>query len=55
MSQAAKDLHIHRNTLVQRLERISQVSGVDIRHSSESLKVQHAIYARVALGELHIF
>ncbi|WP_417365516.1 CdaR family transcriptional regulator [Glutamicibacter arilaitensis] len=55
MSQAAKDLHIHRNTLVQRLERISQVSGVDIRHSSESLKVQHAIYARVALGQLHIF
>lgn len=55
MSQAATDLHIHRNTLVQRLERISQVSGVDIRQSSESLKLQHAIYARVALGQLHIF
>ncbi|MGV2951421.1 CdaR family transcriptional regulator [Glutamicibacter sp. AGC46] len=55
MSQAATDLHIHRNTLVQRLERISQVSGVDIRRSSESLKLQHAIYARVALGQLHVF
>lgn len=55
MSQAAEALHIHRNTLVQRLERIAQVAGVDIRNSSESLKLQHAIYARVALGEMHIF
>lgn len=55
MSQAASDLHIHRNTLVQRLERISQITGVDIRQSSESLKLQHAIYAREALGQLHIF
>ncbi|WP_442904179.1 helix-turn-helix domain-containing protein [Glutamicibacter sp.] len=46
---------MHRNTLVQRLERISQVSGIDIRRSSESLKLQHAIYARVALGQLHVF
>lgn len=55
MSQAADDLHIHRNTLVQRLERISAVSGVDIRQATLSLKLQHAIYARVALEQLQIF
>jgi len=55
MSQAATDLHIHRNTLVQRLERISQVSGIDVRQSSQFLKLQHGIYARVALSQLDIF
>jgi len=55
MSQAAETLHIHRNTLMQRLERIGHVSGVDIRLASQSLRLQHAIYARVALNELQIF
>ncbi|WP_334123078.1 CdaR family transcriptional regulator [Glutamicibacter sp.] len=55
MSQAAEVLHIHRNTLMQRLERIGQVTGVDTRLTSESLRLQHAIYARVALGQLQIF
>ena len=55
MSEAAESLHIHRNTLVQRLERIGQVTGVDIRQSAESLRLQHAVYARIALDELLIF
>jgi len=55
MYEAAESLHIHRNTLVQRLERIGQVTGADIRQAGESLRLQHAVYARVALGELQIF
>ncbi|MBF6670303.1 sugar diacid recognition domain-containing protein [Glutamicibacter sp. FBE19] len=55
MSQAAEALHIHRNTLVQRLERIGQVTGADIRQANESLRLQHAVYARIALDEMQIF
>ncbi|TAP28590.1 MULTISPECIES: sugar diacid recognition domain-containing protein [Micrococcaceae] len=55
MSEAAESLHIHRNTLVQRLERIGQVTGVEIRQAAESLRLQHAVYARIALDELRIF
>lgn len=55
MNEAASSLHIHRNTLVQRLERIGNLAGIDTRHEGESLKLKHAIYARVALGQLQIF
>ncbi|UYQ77435.1 helix-turn-helix domain-containing protein [Glutamicibacter sp. JL.03c] len=55
MSEAAESLHIHRNTLVQRLERIGQVTGADIRQAAESLRLQHAVYARIALDELQVF
>lgn len=55
MFAAAQSLHVHRNTLVQRLERIGQVTGVDIRRTAESLRLQHAVYARIALDELQIF
>lgn len=55
MFAAAESLHIHRNTLVQRLERIGHVTGADIRQASESLRLQHAVYARVALDELQVF
>lgn len=55
MTQAAVELHIHRNTLVQRLERINQITGLDTRRASAALRLQHALYARIALGQLDVF
>ncbi|PRA04250.1 hypothetical protein CQ019_07890 [Arthrobacter sp. MYb229] len=55
MTQAATELHIHRNTLVQRLERVALIAGVDIRHTGQAVRLQHAIYAAVALDQKHIF
>ncbi|WP_404287989.1 CdaR family transcriptional regulator [Glutamicibacter arilaitensis] len=55
MLEAAEFLHIHRNTLVQRIDRVSQLTGIDIRHSAQFLRLQHSIYASIALGRLHIF
>lgn len=55
MLEAAEYLHIHRNTLVQRIDRAGQLTGIDIRHSAQFLRLQHSLYASIALGQLHIF
>lgn len=55
MLEAAEYLHIHRNTLVQRIDRVGQLTGIDIRHSAQFLRLQHSLYASIALGQLHIF
>ena len=43
IASTAKGLDTHRNTLVQRLERIEQLTGLDLR------RFDHAVTMRVAL------
>lgn len=54
MSGACTLLHVHRNTLIQRIERIRELTGLDPRHPGELFRLLTACYARVALGELHM-
>jgi DNA-binding PucR family transcriptional regulator len=44
MVNAAKKLYIHRNTLIQRLDKFYQVTGLDARLFSEALLVYHLIH-----------
>lgn len=55
MADAAQSLHIHRNTLVQRIDRVTQLTGIDIRHTAQFLRLQHSLYAAISLGRLQIF
>ncbi len=43
LSQTAEALYIHRNTLSYRLERIFEISGLDINHPDTALAVQLAL------------
>ena len=43
MSQAAKALHVHRNTLIYRLKRIGQISGLDLDEAETRLALQMAL------------
>jgi len=43
MSQAAKALHIHRNTLIYRLKRIGEISGLDLDEAETRLSLQIAL------------
>lgn len=52
---AAERLNVHRNTLIQRMERIKLVTGCDPRIPGELLSLLGSVYASVKLGELHIF
>jgi purine catabolism regulator len=45
LSQAAESLHIHRNTLVYRLRRISEIGGLDMERSEDTLALQVALKA----------
>ncbi len=54
-AEAIDRLAIHRNTMIQRLERILQVTGSDPRIPSELLSLLNSVYSRIRLGELHIF
>ena len=38
--QTARDLYIHRNTLLYRLERIRQLTGIDLNNSKERLRLE---------------
>ncbi|MFE3459388.1 CdaR family transcriptional regulator [Nocardiopsis aegyptia] len=52
--QAAADaLYVHRNTLLQRVERIRAVTGFDPRRPDHLTTLQMAMYARDALGGSH--
>ena len=49
--RAARDLHVHRNTLIYRLERIQELlGGVDLEDSEARLNLQLALKIRAALG-----
>ena len=43
MVSAAKKLYIHRNTLIQRLDKFHQVTGFDLRVFGDALLVYHLI------------
>lgn len=43
MVNAARKLYIHRNTLIQRLEKLYQTTGFDIRNFSDALLMYHLI------------
>jgi purine catabolism regulator len=43
LSQAAEMLFIHRNTLIYRMERIAEISGLDLDNTETRLAVQLAL------------
>ncbi len=43
VSKAAERLHIHRNTLIYRLQRISEIAGIDWKHAEDQLALQLAL------------
>ena len=47
-------LHVHRNTLIQRIERIRELSGLDPRNPGDLFGLLLGCHARVVLGELHM-
>ncbi|GAA1438172.1 hypothetical protein GCM10009602_05840 [Nocardiopsis tropica] len=53
MQAAADSVYVHRNTLLQRVERIRSVTGLDIRRADHLTTLQMALYACDALGESH--
>lgn len=53
MQAAADAVYVHRNTLLQRVERIRSVTGLDIRRADHLTTVQMALYACDAMGGSH--
>jgi purine catabolism regulator len=43
LSQAAEALFIHRNTLIYRMDRIAEISGLDLDHTETRLAIQLAL------------
>lgn len=43
MVNAAKKLYVHRNTLIQRLDKLYQTTGFDIRNFNDALLMYHLI------------
>jgi purine catabolism regulator len=43
LSQAAEALFIHRNTLIYRMERIAEISGLDLDNTETRLAIQLAL------------
>ncbi|WP_026115509.1 sugar diacid recognition domain-containing protein [Nocardiopsis kunsanensis] len=54
MQAAADSMYVHRNTLLQRVERIRSLTGLDIRRGDDRGSLDLALYALTALGESHI-
>ncbi len=52
ISETARQLYIHRNTLVYRLERIEKKLGLDIRSFEDAMLFKIALMVRVHLNEL---
>jgi purine catabolism regulator len=50
LSQAAETLFIHRNTLIYRMERIAEISGLDFDHAETRLAVQLALTIHRMMG-----
>jgi purine catabolism regulator len=49
LSQASKNLQIHRNTLLYRLRRIGEISGLDLERAEDTLALQVALKAHRVL------
>ena len=43
LSKTAESLYIHRNTLIYRMDRITEISGLDLAHEETRLAVQLAL------------
>ncbi|MCD8299623.1 MAG: helix-turn-helix domain-containing protein [Clostridiales bacterium] len=54
ISETARQLYIHRNTLVYRLERIEKRLGLDIRTFEDAMLFKIAMMVRVHLNELNL-
>ncbi|MGW5876111.1 CdaR family transcriptional regulator [Nocardiopsis terrae] len=54
MREAADTVFVHRNTLLQRVDRIRVVTGLDIRRPDHLTTVHMCLYAEAALGVSHI-
>ena len=48
-AQTARQLYIHRNTLLYRIERISRITGLNIMHLEDAQKLQTAFLIRESL------
>ena len=46
MSQAAESLYLHRNSLLYRLERIREISGLDLDDPDDRFSLQLALRCR---------
>jgi purine catabolism regulator len=50
LSQTAESLYVHRNTLIYRMERISEITGLDLEKPETRLAVQLAIHISRMVG-----
>ena len=48
--EAASLLHVHRNTVLYRLERIAEITGMDLNSSDIRLQLHLALHVRLALS-----
>ncbi len=48
--EAAALLHVHRNTVLYRLERIAEITGLDLNSSDVRLRLHLALHVRLALS-----
>ncbi len=48
--EAATMLHVHRNTVLYRLERIAEITGLDLNASDVRLRLHLALHVRLALS-----
>jgi carbohydrate diacid regulator len=48
IAQAATSLNIHRNTVVQRLDRIEVLTGLNLREFHGALRMHHSVLAAAA-------
>lgn len=53
VNAVARDLALHRNTVRQRLRRISQLTGADLRDADARLELQLALIGREVLRQLN--
>ncbi|MDH6236839.1 sugar diacid recognition domain-containing protein [Cryobacterium sp. CG_9.6] len=52
ITRAARELHVHRNTVVQRLDRLQLLTGLDIRQFNAAMTMNVALLADTA-GNVH--
>ncbi|WP_088006059.1 PucR family transcriptional regulator [Indiicoccus explosivorum] len=53
ISESAKELHLHRNSLQYRLDRFSEKTGIDIRQFHQAMAVYLALLAKRQGGQQH--
>jgi purine catabolism regulator len=52
LSQTAEALYVHRNTLIYRMERIAEITGLDLDRPDTRLAVQLALYISRMMGTI---